>query len=130
MITPLIENGVLHLRGIVNDRDDDDAPFLTAGLTSEGKYSFQYGKVQIRAKFDSAQGVWPALWLLGNEGRWPANGEIDLMEHLNFDDKIYQTVHSSYTVNNKKRTPPLKGKTTEIHRNDWNTYGMEWDQKR
>lgn len=121
-----VKDGVLHLRGIVNDRKDDDAPYLTGGLTSEGKYSFKHGKVQIRARFKSAQGAWPALWMLGDEKSWPANGEIDLMEHLNFEDKVFQTVHSEYTVNLNGKEPRKSG-TSKIKRDDWNTYGCEWD---
>lgn len=122
-----ITNGVLHLRGIVNDREDGTTSCLTAGITSSGKFSFLYGKVQIRARFKSAQGAWPALWMLGAEGGWPANGEIDLMEHLNFDQKVYQTVHSDYTVKIDKSNTPKMGGTAEINRDDWNTYGCEWD---
>ncbi len=123
-----IGNSVLHLRGIANDRQDDDpAPFLTAGVTSRGKFAFQYGKVQIRTRFKSAQGAWPALWMMGADKGWPANGEIDLMEHLNFDHKVYQTVHSEYTVKVDKTNTPRKGGTAGIKRDDWNTYGCEWD---
>ncbi len=123
-----LEDGVLHLRGIVNDKNDDDpAPYLTAGLTSKGKYAFQYGKVRIRARFKNAQGAWPALWMLGAEKGWPANGEIDLMEHLNFDEKVYQTVHSEYTVKIDKTNTPRKGGTAPINKDGWNTYGCEWD---
>ena len=123
-----IENGALQLRGVKNDTDKaDPAPYLTAGLTSKGKYSFKYGKVQIRARFKSAQGAWPALWMLGSEKGWPANGEIDLMEHLNFDDKAYQTVHSEYTVRIDKTNTPKKNGKAKINRDDWNTYGCEWD---
>jgi len=49
------------------------------------------------------------------------------MEHLNFDHIIYQTVHSEYTVKIDQDDIPKKGETTEIKRNDWNTYGCEWD---
>jgi beta-glucanase (GH16 family) len=123
-----IKDGVLRLRGIVNDKPDEDpAPYLTAGLTSKGKFAFQYGKVQIRARFKSAQGAWPALWMLGTEKGWPANGEIDLMEHLNFDHIIYQTVHSEYTIKIDRTNTPPKGGTAKIKRDDWNTYGCEWD---
>lgn len=121
-----MKDGILHLRGIVNDRKDDKAPYLTAGLTSKGKYNFKYGKVQIRARFKSAQGAWPALWMMGEEKGWPANGEIDLMEHLNFDDMIYQTVHSEYTQNPKNKEP-RRSATTKVNRDGWNTYGCEWD---
>jgi beta-glucanase (GH16 family) len=61
----VINDGVLHLRGIENiNKESDPAPYLTAGVTSKGKYFFEYGKVQIRARFKSAQGAWPALWLM------------------------------------------------------------------
>lgn len=123
-----INNGVLHLRGIVNDRKaEDPAPYLTAGVSSAGKFTFKYGKIQIRARFKSAQGAWPALWMLGVEKGWPANGEIDLMEHLNFDHQVYQTVHSEYTVHLDKTNTPKKTSTTKIDRDGWNTYGCEWD---
>lgn len=126
-----VGDGRLHLIGVENkDRSVDKAPFLTAGVNSKGKFAFKYGKVQIRARFKSAQGAWPALWMLGAESQWPANGEIDLMEHLNFDHKIYQTVHSEYTqklLKEKKPQIPSKGRTAKINRDGWNTYGCEWD---
>lgn len=123
-----ISEGVLHLRGIQNKQKGKGAsPYLTSGVNSKGKYEFQFGKVQIRAKFKSAQGAWPALWMLGAEKGWPANGEMDLMEHLNFDRKIYQTVHSEYTIKVDKTNTPQKGAVASIKRDDWNTYGCEWD---
>ena len=123
-----MEDGILHLRGIVNkDTLSDPAPFLTAGVTSQGKFNYKFGKVQIRARFKSAHGAWPALWMMGEELGWPACGEIDLMEHLNFEHKVYQTVHSEYTVNNPGQTQPQKSSTASISRDEWNTYGCEWN---
>ena len=127
-----VENGILHLRGIVNDRrDDDPADYLTTGITSKGNRECRYGKVQIRARFKSAQGAWPALWMVASqrdERTYP--GEIDLMEHLNFDDFVYQTVHSEYTLRIDKTDSPPKSATTPIERDDWNTYGCEWNADR
>ncbi len=123
-----INDGVLHLRGIVNDEEEDPAPFLTAGVSSRNKFSFQYGKVQIRARFKSAQGAWPALWMLGTEKGWRAKGEIDLMEHLNFDEFVYQTVHSEYTLQIDKTNTPKRFVKPGIQKDDWNTYGCEWDE--
>jgi beta-glucanase (GH16 family) len=51
--------------------------------TGGGKFSFQYGRVDIRAKLPVEPGMWPALWFLGNNFGtvgWPACGETDLME--------------------------------------------------
>jgi len=122
-----INDGVMHLRGIENDnKKKDPAPFLTAGVTSQKKYSFQYGKVQIRARCNSAQGAWPALWMMPESRPRAGYGEIDIMEHLNFDDNVYQTVHSDYTKKDKNK-PPQRYCYPEIDRDAWNTYGIEWD---
>ncbi|WP_337174996.1 glycoside hydrolase family 16 protein [Paludisphaera sp.] len=124
-----IGGGTLRLIGLVNpDTAKDPSPFLTGGVTTKGKHAFRHGKVDVRARFKSARGAWPALWMLGAEGGWPRNGEIDLMEHLNYDEKVHQTVHSHYAneVDRSRKDPP-KHTTAPIARDDWNTYGAEWD---
>ncbi len=78
-----IECGLLHLRTILNDKPGKaPTPYLTAGITSKGKFSYHRG-VEIRARVNGARGAWPALWMSGNK-KWPGNDEIHLMEHLNF----------------------------------------------
>jgi len=125
------KDGVLHLRGIVNpDTASDPSPFLTAGITSRGKFQFQYGKVEIRARFKSARGAWPALWMLGAEGQTAGYGEIDMMEHLNFEDKVYQTVHTSVIPSPQSEQHPPRGTSVPIDRDGWNTYGAEWDAEK
>ncbi|MBI9064303.1 MAG: glycoside hydrolase family 16 protein [Marinilabiliaceae bacterium] len=118
-----ISDGYLHLKGIVNpDTQTDPRPYLTGGVTTQGKFDFTYGKVEVRAKMESAKGCWPAIWLLastGIYGGWPDNGEIDLMEHLNFDNHIYSTIHS------KIKLLPYQ-KTKSVVTTDFNTYGVEW----
>lgn len=128
-----IGGGTLKLIGIVNpDRKADPSEYLTGGITSKGKFDFTYGKIEISARFKAARGAWPALWMLGSHGLYPKNGEIDLMEHLNHDGFVHQTVHSHYTLNidtNKTGTPP-KTKTSPISRDKFNTYGAEWDAEK
>jgi len=125
-----VTGGALHLQGIVNDQQaTDPVPFVTGGVTSKRKFAFQYGKAQVRARFKSAQGAWPAIWMLGSKGAWPAKGEIDLMEHLNFDNLVYQSVHSQYTTSNDKHATPKSGGTAKIERDAWNTYGCEWEER-
>jgi len=127
-----IGGGTLKLIGFANaDTAKDPSPFLTGGVTSKDKFEFRHGKIEVRARFKCARGAWPALWMLGAKGRWPHNGEIDLMEHLNFDDKVYQTIHSYYAneIDKSHKNPP-KGATAPIARDDWNTYGAEWDSEK
>lgn len=39
-----------------------------------------YGFYEIRAKVPCVAGAWPAIWLMGKDGDWPARGEVDVME--------------------------------------------------
>lgn len=126
----IIKDGVLHLRGIENDdKDKDPAPYLSAGITSKKKYFVKYGKMQIRARCKSAQGAWPALWMMPESRPSVGYGEIDIMEHLNSDDTVYQTVHSDYTKHNRNK-PPQRYCEAKIDRDAWNSYGIEWDEHR
>jgi len=59
----------------------------TSGLVeTKGKFSFQYGKVEIRAKLPQGKGIWPALWMLPVTGKWPP--EIDIMELLGHQPNV------------------------------------------
>ncbi|KYP15756.1 glycoside hydrolase family 16 protein [Flavihumibacter sp. CACIAM 22H1] len=124
------DKGVLVLKGINNpDTSTDKRPYLTGGIYTKDKFSWTYGRIEIRAKLEEAQGAWPAFWMLGANtvhGSYPRNGEIDIMEHLNFEDSIYQTVHSYYTLELKeKKNPPHYGKAA-IKRGEFNVFGLEW----
>lgn len=61
-------------------------PFTSAKLVTKGKASWEYGKIEVRAKLPQGQGVWPAIWMLPEEnsyGTWAASGEIDILEAVN-----------------------------------------------
>jgi hypothetical protein len=52
--------------------------YLSGILTTQGKFSQKYGYFEIRSKIPIGTGVWPAFWLLADDGGWPP--EIDVME--------------------------------------------------
>ena len=67
----------------------------SARLTTEGKVEYKYGRIDVRGKLPKGQGIWPAIWLLGNDLSslgWPACGELDMVELLGHTP---QTVHGS-----------------------------------
>ena len=53
-------------------------------MKTRGLYSFLYGRVEVRARIPVCLGAWPAIWLLGDRGGWPACGEIDMMEYYQY----------------------------------------------
>ena len=101
--------------------------YTSARILTKGKFSFKYGKVEIRAKLPVGGGTWPALWMLGSNidtTPWPASGEIDIMEHLgNQLNKIYGTLHhpghSGGTADGG--TTNITNATTEFH-----VYAVDW----
>jgi len=98
--------------------------YTSARMTTKGKKEFIYGKIEARIKMPSAQGLWPAFWMLGaniNTVNWPACGETDIMEHINTDSLIYGTIHWD---NNGHAQ--YGGKTATAP-SDYHIYSIEWD---
>lgn len=55
--------------------------YTAARLLTRGKAEWTYGFFEVRAKLPCGKGTWPAIWMLGSGGAWPADGELDIMEH-------------------------------------------------
>jgi len=121
----LVSNGTLKI--ISKKEAYSGSNYTSARLLSKGKFSFQYGKVEVSAKLPAGAGSWPAFWMLGDNfttAGWPTCGEIDIMEQKGSDmNRIYSTLHylghsggsaigSSFLINNV---------TTEFHK-----YGLIW----
>jgi len=88
-----IANGSLVIEAIKGPNGN----YTSARMITKGKRTFQYGRIDIRAKLPKGQGIWPALWMLGtnidNVG-WPACGEIDIMEYLGHQTStVHGTAH-------------------------------------
>lgn len=56
------------------------AEYTSTSLTTSGRKTWQFGRVEVRARLDAQMGSWPAIWALGTRGEWPTNGEVDIME--------------------------------------------------
>jgi beta-glucanase (GH16 family) len=101
--------------------------YTSARIKTQGKFSFKYGKVEIKAKLPLGGGTWPALWMLGNNittASWPACGEIDIMEHVgNSQNKIYGTLHyPNFSGGNAvSKTINITNASTEFH-----IYTLDW----
>lgn len=61
------------------------ANYTSSRIKTQDKQSFRYGRIDIRAVTPQGQGLWPALWMLGQNYSsvgWPSSGEIDIMEMI------------------------------------------------
>jgi len=99
--------------------------YTSGRINTNNKISVQYGRYEARMKLPSFMGAWPAFWTLGenyDQIGWPNCGEIDIMEAINNEAKIYGTAHWSYNWNATEQ-----GMSYDLDRTQWHTYAMEWD---
>src|SRR5439155_1677947 len=115
-----------------SNRAREFAEYTSASLTTRGKASWTYGRIEVRAKLPAGRGTWPAIWTLGADSKagWPACGEIDIMEHVGFDPgKVHANIHTQ-KYNHVKKT----GKGSQLSVPDASTafhlYAVEWSAER
>lgn len=109
--------------------DYEGRNYTSSRMITKNKGDWLYGKIEVKAKLPSGRGTWPAIWMLPTDweyGGWPASGEIDIMEHVGYDqDNIHATVHTqSYYF--KINTQKSGSKTVKGASDDFHVYGLEW----
>ena len=110
-------------------REIDTAQYTSARIKTEGLAAWQYGRIEVRAKLPKGRGMWPAIWMLSEDRKkigWPESGEIDIMEHVGYDnDTIHGTIHTK-AYNHLKGTQ--KGKSIFIEKPNelFHVFAIEW----
>jgi len=131
--TFFVKDGLLHLKAGLNTNPSDSVKYQTGCIQTKDRFSFRYGKLEVRAKLSKGKGSWPAIWMMPQAsvyGGWPDSGEIDVMEHLNFDPFVYQTLHSHHIDRLGEKENPLYFATKEFTQDEFNVYGVEWYEDR
>jgi beta-glucanase (GH16 family) len=70
--------------------------YTSARLLTKGLADWTYGFFEVRARIACGKGTWPAIWMLGSQGDWPAGGELDIMEHIgHHPNRVFSSVHTA-----------------------------------
>ena len=121
----IVEGGILKIIA----KSDGSGGYTSARIKSEGLQQFTYGRIDVRAKLPSAQGTWPAIWMLGSNFStvgWPQSGEIDLMEQTGGDKaNSLGTLHWFDSGTNANAS---FGETTAVSdaSNEFHIYSLDW----
>ncbi|HLP25502.1 MAG TPA: glycoside hydrolase family 16 protein, partial [Acidobacteriota bacterium] len=110
----------------------EDKEITSARLVTKDKGDWTYGRFEIRAKLPRGLGTWPAIWMLPSKwdlgsGHWPDIGEIDIMEHVGYEQGvIHASTHSKAHQwrNNTQRTATVKVPDAS---EAFHTYTLEWE---
>lgn len=125
-----VANGVLTITARKEMMGGKD--YTSTRLISKNKGDFLYGRIEVKAKLPSGKGTWPAIWMLPTDwayGGWPKSGEIDIMEHVGYDqDKVHISVHTeayNHSINTQRSgSKMVPGASTDFH-----IYRVDWTPK-
>lgn len=111
--------------------------FTSTRLKTQGKKSFTFGRIDVRAVLPKGQGIWPAIWMLGEnitEINWPASGEIDIMEMVGGsgtarNNTVHGTIH--YDENGTYRYTGGEYTLSEgIFNDKFHVFSIIWDEEK
>ncbi|WP_194766333.1 family 16 glycosylhydrolase [Tamlana sp. I1] len=122
-----VENGYLLIEA--RKEDYNGSAYTSARIKTANKKDFAYGKIEARLKVPSGRGTWAAFWMLGY-GSWPRAGEIDIMEHVGYEPKIFHTaLHTKNKNGMNGQNFHSNQELTENVADDFHIITMEWTEK-
>jgi len=115
---------------------NDSTDYTSASITTMGLAQWKYGRIEIKAKLAGGRGLWPAIWMLGENWQlgkgvaWPKCGEIDILEHVGFEkDSVYAVVHTQ-AYNGIHNTQPKKSIFINNAYAKFHIYTIEWTSEK
>lgn len=128
-----VENGLLTIEA--RKENWDSMKYTSARLITKNKgdpiaIGWQYGKIEVKAKLPKGIGTWPAIWMLGSTTplKWPDDGELDIMEHVGFNQgHIHSSVHTkkyNHVIGTQKTDTIVVNDCSE----NFHVYTVEWNK--
>lgn len=118
----------------ITARESNPGEYTSAKLTTNGLKSILFGRVDVRAKVPTGNGLWPAIWMLGdNRGLidWPGCGEIDIAEVLGKEsNNLYTTLHYTNDENKKGELQHMETKSGGLYSDAYHVYSIDWSPEK
>jgi beta-glucanase (GH16 family) len=121
----IIENGILKIKAIKEAYMGSQ--YTSSRMLTKGKFSFKYGRAEVRAKLPVGGGTWPAFWMLGaniDTAGWPLCGEVDILESVGNNPNVnHSSLHSPGRSGN---TPDTAIITVPDSATEFHVYAADW----
>lgn len=128
----VVQDGYLFIKA--KNQSVGGKTYTSSRLTTQGKKTFKYGRVDIRAKMPKTKGLFPALWMLGSSFatvNWPRCGEIDIMETIGGggrDSVVYGTAHWAVADGSHVMYGGKRGLTNgQLLGDEFHVYSIVWN---
>lgn len=120
-----VENGTVKITALSSNGN-----YTSARIKTQEKVAVTYGRIDVRAKLPKGQGIWPAIWMLGENitsAGWPACGEIDIMELVGHQPQTtHGTVH--YHKDGYKSSTGSSSLTTGNFSDQFHVFTLIWER--
>ena len=139
------ENGMYNSHCVATPEEftDETQPMISGAINTMDKFSVKYGRIEARIKTTPHTGNFPAFWMmpayselaeLGLNG-WPKDGEIDIWEQIDAQNRSHHTIHSGWTgwkaycgwTEAPKVASPQSSQNVACDMGLWHVYALEWD---
>ncbi|AWV98137.1 glycoside hydrolase family 16 protein [Arcticibacterium luteifluviistationis] len=129
--TDNLENAHVENGNLVIEAKYANSAYSSARLVTKNKKDFLYGRIEIKALLPVGRGTWPAIWTLATnsnygENYWPDNGELDIMEHVGYDqNRVHANIHTkafNHSIGTNKGNNKIVAKASE----EYHTYRLDW----
>ena len=132
-----LENGHLVLQGNIEPGysgtdyvgNNYVSDYTSGRVNTDDKFSTIYGRFDIKAKLPAGKGSWPAIWMLGESISsigWPQCGEIDIMEHVGYDQGLVHGSIHTQDYNHMYGTQKSGSKYVDDVTDAFHVYSLEW----
>jgi beta-glucanase (GH16 family) len=124
-------DGEGHLAITARQEEFAGQSYTSGRIKTQGLFARTHGRFEARIRMPVGQGIWPAFWLLGSDiddVRWPACGEIDIVEFLGHEPRaIHGSLHgpgyAGGAAIGRRHAIAEGGFHLGFH-----TYAVEWDE--
>lgn len=124
-----VDKGVLNITALKESWLDKE--YTSARLISRA--SWQYGRIEVRARIPSGRGTWSAIWMMPGgwsyeDGNWPDVGEMDIMEHVGHDPGVIHASAHSKDYQWQKGSQQTSTILVKDANEAFHSYIWEWNQ--